>query len=60
MDDFVDDTYHVKIMETKAMKNIEWAMQCFSFTPMKVNIDIRCIIVPLALFHVKFNVSSYI
>ena len=41
MDDFFDDTYHVKIMETKAMKNIKWAM-------------------PLALFPVKFNVSSYI
>ena len=50
MDDFVNDMYHVKIMETKAMKNIEWAMQCFGFTPMKVNIHIRCIIVPLALF----------
>ena len=48
MDDFVDDTYHVKIMETKAMKDIEWAMQCFGFTPMKVNI--HCIIMPLALF----------
>ena len=50
MDDFVDDMYHIKIMETKAMKNIKWAVQCLGFTPMKVNIHICCIIVPLALF----------
>ena len=50
MDEFVDDTYHLKIMEMKAVKSIEWAMQCFGFTPLKVNIDIRCILEPLTLF----------
>ena len=50
MDEFVDDMYCLKIMETKAVKNIEWAMQCFGFTPMKVNIDIHCILEPLTLF----------
>ena len=44
MDEFVDDTYSLKIVETKAVKNIEWALQCFGFTSMKANIDIHCMI----------------